>query len=632
MAKVHLMTDALASQVAAGEVVERPASVVKELVENAIDAGARRIEVRVSRGGISLIRVVDDGEGMAREDAMLALERHATSKIRTKEDLADIRTLGFRGEALPSIASVSKFRLATRERGALSGTEIAVDGGRLGDVRDSGEAPGTQIEVRSLFFNVPARRKFLKSEATEMSHIEQQVRVQAIAHPAIGFALVNGERTVFQLPPAAALLDRIRGLIGAEQSARLARVDPYERGGVRIEGYVGKPGVWRSNRLLQFTFLNRRPIESPVLNHGLREGYGGALPKGQHPICFLFIEMDPRAVDVNVHPAKREVRFHTARIVQDVIAEAVGRALSPPAPSPSLPAAGGGPKPGAARESGAPGASFAQRDRATTLPDAGVSAPNPSREPPQASRAAFAPAPEPELIPTREQHALRRDWGDLPTRQSAAPSPGETAPDPAPPDAPPEAKFRLIGALRGRFTLMESEEGLVIMDARAAHERILFERLRRRAAEGGVPSQRLLVPLTLELTPREFDLLRQGLPALREMGFVAEEFGSNTLKIDALPATLAEGDPAALVNAILDEARGLPRTTRGAGRLTEDQIATAVSREASQSRAPKTDAERGALLRDLLACEMPYCCPRGRPTLIQISLPELERKFGLSQG
>ena len=323
MGNIRLLPEDLASQVAAGEVVERPASVVKELVENSIDAEASNIELRIQRGGISLIRVTDDGIGMNRDDALMCLERNATSKIRTKEDLAAIHTLGFRGEAIPSIASVSKFRLTTREADSLTGTEIIVNGGKIISVKDCGEPPGTQIEVRSLFYNLPARRKFLRTENTEYSHLEQVIRTQAIAHPGIRFALVRGDRTVFQLPATSELRERISGLVGADLGERLLEIEPYEHKGMSVSGFIGPPGMGRSDRRHQLIFLNGRPVEAPMLTRALREGYHTALMKGQYPVTFLFIEMDPSAVDVNVHPAKREVRFHDGFGVRDAIIGAV---------------------------------------------------------------------------------------------------------------------------------------------------------------------------------------------------------------------------------------------------------------------------------------------------------------------
>lgn len=595
--RIRLLSDALASQVAAGEVVERPASVVKELLENSIDAEARRIEVGVQRGGMSLIRVVDDGIGMNRDDALMCLERHATSKIRTVEDLGGISTLGFRGEAIPSIASVSKFRLSTRERDALSGTEVVVNGGKVVSVKDAGEAPGTQIEVRSLFFNIPARRKFLRTENTEYSHLEQVVRVQAIAHPGIAFTLVRNERVQFQLPSTSNLLERIQGLAGSEVASRLLEVEPYDSGDVRISGYMGGFGMGRSNRGQQLVFLNGRPVEAPMLGYALREGYHTALMKGQYPITFLFLEMDPFAVDVNVHPAKKEVRFRDGNGVRDAVIEAISRTLT-------------------RAQTTVPG----QRVRPAPAP-----APTP----------AFAQ--QPSLIPEREQVSLRKDWAEFPVPEPpAAADPIPQPSEPVVPVAPVESTdrdrvrpedFRIIGVLGKLYVLMESAEGLVLMDQHAAHERVLFEKMRERMANEGVPTQRLLMPLTVELAPRDFDLIQQNLKALQRLGISAEVFGQNTVKIDTLPQFFKTDDPAKFMNGVIEE---LKKTSRrmSSMRLGEDMVATTVCRHAVKANDYLRPPELSRLLEDLLACELPYCCPHGRPTLIQMSFDELEKKFG----
>ncbi len=384
MGKIRLLSDALASQVAAGEVVERPASVVKELVENSLDAGATNIEVAVQRGGIALIRVLDDGSGMNRDDALMCVERHATSKIRTKDDLAAIGTLGFRGEALPSIASVAKFRLTTREPGALTGTEVIIHGGKMVSVKDCGEPPGTQIEIRSLFFNIPARRKFLRTENTEFSHLEQTVRVQALAHPGVRFALVRNDRLVFQLPATRDPRDRIRGLAGADLAGRLLEVPAQTHHGVTVSGFIGPPGMGRSDRKQMLTFLNGRPVEAAMLTYALREGYHTALMKGQYPVTYLFLETDPGAVDVNVHPAKREVRFHDGNAVRDAVILAVSDTLT----------------------------------RQMRRPVSGVGLTGTDRVEKSVPR-----AEQHELIPEAEQRSLRRDWSDLGTRAPSSPGP-----------------------------------------------------------------------------------------------------------------------------------------------------------------------------------------------------------------
>ncbi len=626
MGRIRILSDALASQVAAGEVVDRPASVVKELVENSLDAGARNIEVVAARGGISLIRIIDDGSGMNRDDALMCLERHATSKIRTTEDLDGIRTLGFRGEAVPSIASVSRFRLMTREKDALQGTEVIVDGGKLSAVKDAGEAPGTTVEVRSLFYNVPARRKFLRTETTEFSHLEQQVRLQAIAHPEVGFTLIHNDRPHFMLPANSHLLERIQGLAGVEVSTRLLEIDAHEHAGIRVTGYIGGFGMGRSNRSLQLTFLNGRPVEAAPLNHALREGYHTALMKGQFPVVFLFLEMSPFSVDVNVHPAKKEVRFRDGNSVRHAVTEAVRRTLT--------------------------------RAQAT-VPGQAVRPLIPNRE----DVAEPSRWRQPALLPEREQISLRRDWAtapESPPSRTSNPAPAtprhrteapatvidepihQPPPAPAEPptatDAPPASSndtaqtvtaddFRIIGVLGKLYVLMESVEGLVLMDQHAAHERILFEQMRNRMAAEGVPSQRLLVPVTVELAPREFELVQQNLEALQKLGIGAEPFGANTLKIDSLPTFFRNDDPAGYMSEVVEELKRASRQIASV-RLGEDLVATTVCRHAVKANDTLRDPELQRLLTDLLACELPYCCPHGRPTLIQLSYSDLEKRFG----
>lgn len=593
MSRIHLLSEEVASQVAAGEVIERPASVVKELVENSIDAGARRIEVMIRRGGISTIRVVDDGAGMDRDDALLCLERHATSKIRSGHDLATISTLGFRGEALPSIASVSRFRLATREHGALAGTEVLVNGGKIETVRDGGEAPGTQIEVRSLFYNLPARRKFLRTEATESSHVEQQLHLQAIGHPQIGFVFVNDEKTVYQLPPAANLPDRIRDLSGVALVEQLLEIQAETFDGIAVRGYLGKPGVSRSTRAQQIVFINGRAVENSAVYYALREGYHTALMKGQYPVTFLFIDMDPAAVDVNVHPAKREVRFRDPATVREALVEVVRKTI-----------------------------------------EAGRANWSKSFVPAQSAVSSFIPQPSslpetPPLIEPREQVTLRRDWASLPLQPPTAT--GSVTQTPViPPSAlrpPPSEDFRILGVLGKLYLLMENATGLVLVDQHAAHERVLFEELRRRMENQGVPSQQLLMPLTIQVGPRDTDWILQNTPTLHKMGIGIEPFGAATFKIDALPQFVRTGDPLQLVRDIIDELRQTSEKTSKL-RLGEDVIATTVCRHAVKANDYLREPELVRLIQDLLACELPYCCPHGRPTMIQISYTELEKKFG----
>jgi len=591
MSRIRLLPEILASQVAAGEVVERPASVVKELVENSIDAGARKIEVNIRRGGISLVRVVDDGCGMDRDDALLSLERHATSKIRTAADLAAIATLGFRGEALPSIASVSRFRLTTREPEAIAGTEIIVAGGRIETVRDGGEAPGTQVEVRSIFYNLPARRKFLRSENTESRNIEHQLHLQATGHPEIAFAFVRDDRIAFQLPAAASLLERIRDLHGSELVERLLPVEePSPSARIRIRGLIGQAGVSRQSRAQQLVFVNGRAIESPVLTAALREGYHTALMKGQFPVTFLFLDLDPAAVDVNVHPAKREVRFRDPASVREAVVEAIRKTL----------------------ESGR--RDWQQQFHRPVAPQEEI-------RPPMTAPAAPQPQPvEPVLssVIPNSASALGEE-----TRKPPESWPTEPAID----SANRSHQFQIIGILNKLYVLMENQEGLVLVDQHAAHERILFEELRRRMEEQGVPSQRLLLAQTFELAPRDAEWVERNTATLQKMGIGIEPFGQNAFKIDSLPTFLDVSDPVSFMRKVID---GLKSASNGSSplRLGEDMIAKTVCRHAVKANDPLGYLEVEKLISDLLECELPYCCPHGRPTMIQISLAELEKKFG----
>jgi len=618
MSRIALLSDEVASQVAAGEVVERPASVVKELVENAIDARARHIEVVVRRGGISLIRVADDGIGMDRDDALLCLERHATSKIRKGSDLAAIGTLGFRGEALPSIASVSRLRLSTREPEAVAGTEISVTGGKIDYVRDGGEAPGTQIEVRSLFFNLPVRRKFLRTENTEMSHVEHQLQLQALAHPEIGFLFKTDHRLIFQLPPARTLRERIHDLLGAGFVEELLEIPELPPGPVRLSGYLGRAGVSRSARSQQHVFVNGRPVDNITISHGLREGYHTALMKGQYPVTFLFLEIAPDQVDVNVHPAKREVRFRDPGLVREAVADAVRRTLESDrerwserfvAPAPTVSAA-------PAVSPDLPRIAEAPRE-----PEAAPASVESAAPPP--SFPGVPPLPEPTLpleppATLITPPAMEREGREAPALHEIA-IPGETH--------EVEKPFRLLGVIGNLYVVMENESGMVLVDQHAAHERILFEELRRRMEEKGVLSQRLLMPVTLQLGPRDSDWVAENLETLERMGIGLESFGEGTWKLDTIPQFLRQGDPRTLIREIIDELRSADsRSSRM--RLGEDLIARTVCRAAVKANDVLRGPELIRLIEDLLRCDLPYCCPHGRPTMIQLSYKELEKKFG----
>ena len=599
MGRIRLLPDAVASQVAAGEVVERPASVVKELIENSVDAGARKIDVMIRRGGISLVRVVDDGCGMDRDDALLSLERHATSKIRSAADLQTVGTLGFRGEALPSIASVSRFRLTTRERNALAGTEIVVNGGKIDIVRDGGEAPGTQVEVRSLFFNVPARRKFLRSENTESRNIEHQIHLQAIGHPQIAFTLLRDDRLVFQLPATTTLGDRIRDLYGAELLERLIQLHGVAPRKIQIAGFIGQAGLSRQTRTQQLIFVSGRAIESGLITSAIREGYHTALMKGQYPVTFLFLDLDPATVDVNVHPSKREVRFRDPGAVREAVARCIQQTL----------------------ERGR--TEWQQKFRAPTVVPSIVGT---ASALPQIS-ATITPRELPQL---EREFALRGQKTVEPPigrREKMPISSQENLTQDRARSTPVQQQFQIIGVLNKLYVLMENANGLVLVDQHAAHERILFEELRRRMEEQGVPSQKLLLSQIFELPPRDADWVERNMPILQKMGIGIESFGPNTFKIDSLPAFLNVSDPAQFMRKVIDDLKSASSSSSEM-RLGEDMIAKTVCRHAVKANDPLRYPEVEKLIRDLLDCDLPYCCPHGRPTMIQISLVELEKKFG----
>jgi DNA mismatch repair protein MutL len=604
MSRIRLLPETVASQVAAGEVVERPASVVKELVENSIDAGARKIDILIRRGGISLVRVIDDGCGMDRDDALLSLERHATSKIRNADDLAAIATLGFRGEALPSIASVSRFRLTTREADAVAGTEIIVNGGKIDIVREGGEAPGTQVEVRSLFYNLPARRKFLRSENTETRNIEHQLHLQAIGHWEIAFTFVRNDATVFQLPAATNLRDRIRDLYGSDLLGRLLEIDANGRarppGAPDISGFIGQAGLSRQTRAQQLVFVNGRAVENPVVSAALREGYHTALMKGQFPVTFLFLNLDPASVDVNVHPAKREVRFRDPARVHEAVVAAIRETL----------------------ESG-------RRDwQKKFQAPAVVGIADPGRTVPAQPIVDLTLRPQ-VVAPETSHRELPYSHGAIqaviPRHEEAEGSHKSSRDTQA--DARQNQQFQIIGVLNKLYILMENADGLVLVDQHAAHERILFEELRRRMEEQGVPTQRLLLTQTFDLPPRDAEWIERNLSILQKMGIGIESFGPNTFKIDSLPAFLKTSDPITFMQRVIDDLKSASERSSPM-RLGEETIAKTVCRHAVKANDPLRYLEVEKLVRDLLDCDLPYCCPHGRPTMIQISLAELEKKFG----
>ncbi|MBC8243321.1 MAG: DNA mismatch repair endonuclease MutL [Verrucomicrobia bacterium] len=628
MGSVHLLPEIVANQIAAGEVVERPASVVKELVENALDAGATRVYVEIQAGGRSLIRVADNGIGMNRDDALLCLERHATSKIQQAEDLASISTMGFRGEAIPSIASVSRMALTTLANGNETGegTRIDIHAGKIRAVESAGHAVGTTIEVRSLFYNLPARRKFLRTPETERSHIQHFLTLAALANPAVGFVFSSDQRKVWELPPCeldgtpgtevAAVRGRMAALHGdgirlldvdSSGDYRVARAIPDEPGidmqwdgqtTVRTWGLIGAPGVSRSTRASQHLFVNRRPIENRSLNHALIEGYHTALMKGQFPLCCLFLEIDPGEVDVNIHPAKREVKFHHERDVRRLLTQAVQETLlafhsreAAPIPAPTDEAVDVTP----ASSSAIP----AQQELGDTPPSAALGQAQP-------------------IVPQ-----------DVPARATPLTTPlGQAAEAPTPLLHVP---LRLVGVVGKLYVVLESDKGMVLLDQHAAHERVLYEQmLRRMESDGQAASQKLLLPETVELPPREARFLNGTMETLNRLGVGLSEFGERTFLLDALPPFVKAADSRKFLLELVDR---LQAAGEGVNvlRLGEDVIAKTVCRHAVKANDTLREEELQQLVDDLRRCEMPYTCPHGRPTIIEMNYLELEKKFGRIQ-
>ena len=577
---IRVLDPTVANQIAAGEVVERPSAVIKELLENSLDAGATRVTVDFSRGGKAMMVIEDDGKGMTPDEALLSLERHATSKIRLASDLDRIATFGFRGEALPSIASVARFTLQTRPAAAANGVEILVNGGKVIHRRDHGMAPGTRIEVANLFHPVPARLKFLKSDETEAAHIIRLVRLYAVAHPGVGFLLREDGRELFRSPGKAPLLERVREIWGRQVAAELTVMPVSERPGLRLSGLLGQPGVSRATRQDLVTVVNGRPVDSRAMVFALTESYHTLIPKGRYPLAFIFLEMDPAWVDVNVHPAKREVRFRDEAKVRNFIIESVLAVLR---------STGGG-------------------------------APDPERTPLEPP--VFTTKPVPSVPPA-----------DTPAAEGAPDAP----PPPAPPApvvgpatsaaAPVRLGWRLLARLREERAVFETPTGLAILDLGASHQRVLYEEILGRFTAGRPVSQPLLVPLALELEPLPAAVLKERQALLAAAGFEFEEYGRNFWRLAALPVWLEPADALVFLRDLLAE---MARREGDFGRpaLAYDALAKLAVARARRKGDALADGEILALVQALFRTSQPGTCPKGRRTYVEWSDADLGRRFG----
>ncbi len=584
----------LISQIAAGEVVERPASVVKELIENALDAQARRIEVRIRDAGRTLIEVRDDGYGIPADELALAVSRHTTSKVETPEDLFRIHTLGFRGEALAAIASVSHLTLTSRPPEAPTGAVIRVEGGRIvGPVRPTAAPPGTTVRVENLFFNVPARRKFLKTPATERRAIDETVLRYALAYPQVRFRLEHDGRLVLSTDGSGQVENVLAAIHGPQVVRRMFPV-LHEDPPLRIHGWIGAPDLNRSHSREMLFFVNGRPVQDPALVRAVLQGYHTFLMKGRYPIAVLFLELPPETVDVNVHPTKAEVRFRHPDRVFRAVQHAVRKALlahSPLTPTPitewDLLDASGRPR---------------------SLPWEEPSVPQPDPASPETQTQ--PPSPE--------------------TAEPDAPSPPSLTFSQAPSESPAplveSPLLRLIGQVAATYLVAEGPDGLYLIDQHAAHERVLFEQLMAQRRTGQVPRQPLLQPVVVHLPPPQARVLEEYLETLERWGFEVEPFGPNTFQVRALPAVLAHGDAAAALRALVEdfEENEEPLARDREARLIA-RICKRLAVKGGQT-LPREAQER--LLQDLLRCENPRTCPHGRPTMIHIPVDLLERKFG----
>lgn len=598
MGRIRKLPDDLANQIAAGEVVERPASVVKELVENAIDAEATRLAITVEYGGKKLIRVEDNGIGMAPDDARLCLERHATSKIRQSDDLDAIVTLGFRGEALPSIASVSHFRMRTRARGAASGTEIRVNGGAIESIVEAGGPEGALVEVADLFYNLPARRKFLKSDAAESAQVSRVVTQLALCYPEVGFTLTSASRRVLQCPPVARLQDRLFQLYGDRPDLVSLR---REIGGVSIHGYVAVLAEQGPTRGRQHVFVNRRIVKDRTIMHAIVDAYSVASNRERSPEVHLFLEIPPDRVDVNVHPTKAEVRFRDQSLIHELVRRAVGDALGRAA-APELvlrPSDLTGPQPAAQVIPGVlAGGVYTNRW-------AGAAGLRPGDTSAASGRDPLPAASDPSI--------------ETPSANPGYESPAASTISTVLPLVP-------LGQFRETFIVAIDSDGIAIIDQHVAHERVLFERIMQRLTSGPLESQRMLMPMTIEVPPAERQALMSRRGELARFGFEVDEFGGDALKIDAVPAILGRDDVETALRALAQDLEGLDR-----GLAIEDALkriaATMACHAAVKANYPLTLEKMAHILDELRATAYSTVCPHGRPVMLRITRREVERNF-----
>lgn len=635
MGRIQVLPDEVIKKIAAGEVIERPASVVKELVENAVDARASRIAVAIEDGGKQVIRVVDDGEGMSAEDLRLAVIPHATSKISSDEDLFAVGTMGFRGEALASIGSVSRLRIRSRPPDSTEGHEIVVAAEKVELAQAAGCPVGTSVEVRDLFFNVPARRKFLRGRSTEAAHVNEQFSRIALAHPRIALELTHNGRVTHRWPGHESLRERVGRFCGRELEQDLIAIEWEERG-LRLFGYVGPPGRSRSAPNWQYVFLNGRYIRDRFILHAIREAYRGLMEPNRHPVIFLYASIDPAAVDVNVHPTKIEVRWQDSNLVHSQVLAALREKFQRSDLTPAVgPTVGGRPArrpdPGSAFESHAaqphlPRIDPAEQDRVRheaaqfyrgATPITGT---DPAHHGPPAR--GTAPAGPADIA--RSADFWRSLNQDVPPGR--LPEPGAGPPHPPAAERPPSTTRPRAIQLHNAYLVAETPDGMIIVDQHALHERIMYDRLRQRIAVGVLESQRLLLPDTVQITPEQLAILDRHADLLDRLGLELTPFGRHAVAVNAVPAVIRDTDVAQFVRDLLDrlsEAGSQPNTEV----VLEEMLAMMACKAAVKFGDPLTGAEIESLLAQREAVEKSTACPHGRPTALRFTLAELEKQF-----
>jgi DNA mismatch repair protein MutL len=591
MPKIKILPENLSNKIAAGEVVERPASVVKELVENALDAGATRVIIEVEKGGQSLIQVSDNGVGMQRDDALLAIERYATSKISTDDDLFAIHTLGFRGEALPSIAAVSRFALITRDNTSDAGTQISIGGGKIKSVSEIGAPQGTMISVKELFFNIPARRKFLKTVGTEMSHIADIVARMSLGHPEVQFRLIHNDKVVKSWPLVSQHLDRVVDVLGKDSRPDLHPIG-FNRDAVSISGWISSPKVTRRTSRGLYIFVNGRFVRDRSIQHGVFQGYAQRLVKGQFPIAVVFIKVPFDQVDVNVHPTKNEVRFVNPHQVHEAVKSAIAQTLY-------------------------------ETDRLNWRPQNGPQGQAPQKTSQVVeSISTFRPAGE--RVTKDDLRFQISDFGIKNREQKVTDTRLRQ------PELMSENKgfsaLRVVGQLHNLYIVCESDGGLVLIDQHAAHERILFEQLKQRGQDRPSAAQKLLVPETLELNFREAEILGQMLSDLKNLGLDIEPFGKNTFIVKAVPALLSGRDLRPMIYEIVEKTAAVGYSAGLEDTLDQCRMVMACH-AAMRANQQLSDTQIKELLHQLDQCENPAHCPHGRPSWIRWDLMTLEKLF-----